>query len=58
MALSIVPDEENMKAVWTEVANKISLSFTQGHVTFYIQNLCEIIKLQESEFYVLETHLK
>lgn len=57
MAVSIVQDE-NMKALRTEVANKISLPFTQGHVTFYIQNLCEIIKLQESEFYVLETHLK
>lgn len=36
----------------------------QNHLVVYsgvcdfVQNLCAVIKLQESEFYVLETHLK
>lgn len=40
------------------VSSGISLALTQRCATFYVHNPSEIIKLQESELYVLETCLK
>lgn len=39
------------------VSNQISLSFPQGGSDFPYTNPCEIIKLQVSEFYVLEQNV-